>query len=222
MEPPAGMVALGVASFASLTKEINGTVSAVTRVQEFCSSCPGATTPAVRIEVTESGKRWGVIVTAASALDDFEAAANALANSQVKLMIRLRRAFQIMPSWAFTLRTPNGDLLMAVEAGPFVRTLDDADLAPLTVANGADVCYEATCGSVLWIYSQLQFAFTGGPSAIAGLGASSELTFAQRRYTARNVAGGYFDPNAIHNCSDIEGTPRWAIWSRAAGLSWAR
>jgi hypothetical protein len=215
VEEPAGVPALAVASFASVTKEINGTVSAVTRVQEPCSTCAGGSTPAVRIAVTDSGQRWAVVVIPGSASNAFETAAITLANTQVKLLIRLRRQFQIMPSLAFTLRATNGDLLMAIEAGPFTRTLDAPDLAPLTIANGADVCQQATCGTVLWIYTQLQFAFSGGPSAVVGLGATAELTFAQRRYSARNDGGGYLDPNTIHNCSDVEKTPTWAIWSVA-------
>jgi len=220
VEEPAGVPALEVpalASFASVTKEINGTVSAVTRVQEPCSGCAGGSTPAVRIAVTESGQRWAVVVTPGSASDAFETAAITLANTQVKLLIRLRAGFYTVPSRAFTVRATNGDLLMAVEAGPFARTLDAVDLAPLTITNGADVCKWPTgCAPVLWIYTQLQFTFSGGPSAVVGLGANADLTFAQRRYTARNDGGGYYDPNTIRNCSDPEKTPTWAIWSEAA------
>jgi hypothetical protein len=67
------------------------------------------------------------------------------------------------------------------------------------------------------MYTHLQFAFSGGSATDVGLGANADLTFAQRRYTARNVSGGYVVPQTTYTCADIERTRAWAIWSRPAG-----
>ena len=106
---------------------------------------------------------------------------------------------------------------MAVETGPFVRALDDADLAPLTVSDGADVCQEEICGNWFWVYTELEFGFAGGARTNVGLGASGDLTFSARRYTARNVRGGRLTKTMNPICTDIERTRTWAIWSRPAG-----
>lgn len=203
VELPPGMAALGVAQFSGLTKDVTGPVTSVQRVDS-----------AVRIEVTEAASVWAVVVHPGSSLEVFEAAARALANTNVKLRIRLKRAWQIMPSWGFALRGANDDLLMAVEAGPFTGALEASDIAPLALTNGAFVCDEMLCGKALWAYSQLQVSSSDGASVSVDLGSSGELTSLNRRYTIRNVGAGRMAIGTGVTCSDIEKTPTWALWSR--------
>lgn len=203
VELPPGMPALGVAQFSGLTRDVTGPVTAVERVDT-----------AVRIEVTEAGKAWAVVVHPGSSLEVFEAAASALANTTVKLRIRLKRAWQIMPSWGFVLRSANDDLLMAVEAGPFTQALEAPDIAPLALTNGAPVCDQMICGNVLWAYSQLHVSSSDGASVSVDIGSNGELTSTNRRYTIRNVGAGRLAMGTGFTCADIEKTPTWALWSR--------
>jgi hypothetical protein len=54
-----------------------------------------------------------------------------------------------------------------------------------------------------------------GASVDVGVGSNGELTAGNRRYTVRNVGAGHFATGSGVACTDIEGTPKWAIWSRA-------
>lgn len=187
-----------------------GTLTDVALSTEPCALCETGSEPGLRLTLTTiEGVLLTLVLSPEGALQEWRDLAEASLGETLSLSVRYKKIFQSPVSSGFILSDAAG-VVMAAEAGPWVKTLTPTDLPALEVLLGADVCRQTSSSCSLVVESEL--VFSADTSVSVGPTRDEEFVLGGRDYFARNVSGGRLIQSTT--CSDLEHVSSWAIWRK--------